>query len=424
MSGTDNCKPRRTSEHKPQTMQANACLPLIGFIVIAMGVSCWAAPVPEVRQPTDEPRPAISSKAHDDAEPAYGQEVVAVVGGRFISRHDVEHSWRTAYERVEGLARRHQLSPDQRLERLQLDWRQAINRLVQERLILQEADRERQQLIDRYAFQLASRSDVTPAMARMEIEQQFRAFEDRQFARWRDEAVDEAGGWPKLRGQLQRQGQTRAEWEQQLRDQFVVRVFLQQRVGSVNVSPREIRAYYAEHRDNYTKPLEFRFREILLRPEKFQSEANFRQVAEAVARSFVQPTGPEAFSGLAAQISHAPSRRRGGLVVIGGKQFIPTGVHDEAVDAALLKLKAGQVAGPIATRHGTYFIMLEERRGSGLQALADVQQEIERELRAERLLAKRRELFNVLRKRAKVEVRNDRLPEKFHHAFRDDSEHE
>ena len=383
MLGTDDCKLRRAREHKPQTMQANALLPLTGFIVVVTGAASWAAPVTAVRQPTDEPRPAVNSKASEDAEPRYGREVVAVVGGRFISRHDLEHSWSTAYERVEDLARRRQLSPEKRLERLQQEWRQAITRLVQERLILQEANREREQMIDRYVFQLASRSDITPTMARMEIEEQFRAFEERQFARWRDEAVNEAGGWPKLRGQLQRQGQTRLEWEQQLRDQFVVRVFLQQRVGSVNVSPREIRAYYAKHQDNYTKPLEFRFREILLRPEKFQSEANFRQVAEAVARSFVQPMGSEAFASLAAQISHAPSRRRGGMVVIGGKQFIPTGVHDEAVDKALLKLKAGQVAEPITTRPGTYFIMLEERRGNGLQALADVQQEIERELRAD-----------------------------------------
>lgn len=343
-------------------------------------------------------------------KPRDGKDVVAIAGERIVLRRDVEIAWSSAYERVEDLMRQNKIRPAQRARRLQKEWTDAIRRVIQQELIFQEATRERRRLIDRIVRMRVTGGD-SAVMTRRDVNRLVRREEERFFGAYRTQVVADAGGWKEIQKLLDRQGASRAEWETKLREQFIVRRFLAMKVGEARVSPRAVREYYRKNLDRFSRPEEVKFREILVARDEFRKEAFFRKAAEAISGALASGRGD--FEAIAKKVSHAPSKRRDGLYVIGGRDFVERGVHEAAVEAAIDKLEPGQVSGPIETERGIYFIRLEKRRPAGPRPLGEVQDAVVRGIRTEAIGRKRLELFEKLRKDGRVQIQNDRLPEKF-----------
>ena len=80
---------------------------------------------------------AAADEKTDRRQAARGEEVVALVGDRFISRRDVELAWSLAFERVQDLVRRNKIRVAERTQRLQKEWTDTIKVLVQEQLLFQ-----------------------------------------------------------------------------------------------------------------------------------------------------------------------------------------------------------------------------------------------------------------------------------------------
>jgi parvulin-like peptidyl-prolyl isomerase len=363
--------------------------------------------------------PSESDDVRTVAQTDEDNKVVAEVAGRFVSQRDVELSWLLAYERMQRMARRKGLSAEEYRNRLHEEWKAAIERLVQEQLILQQARLERERLLEQIALALSMTSDVSPMMARAQAEEKLQDFENKRFSMWRDQAVEAAGGWRKLEATLEEKGQTTVQWEEQLREQLEVRAYLEQEVGEIRVSPKQIRAHYDEHKEDYINPVRYRYREILLNFEHLQEHLAlerrefYDEFVQTLAARLQQEEGRARFINFAREFSAADSAEDGGLRVVAGEQFVPEDILSPAVRDALEEMEIGDVSGPIPMDEGVRFLKLEGRKGGSGMTLLEAQSEVARAIYNEALASARQEVFEKLRARLKVVIHDDSLPAKY-----------
>lgn len=149
------------------------------------------------------------------------------------------------------------------------------------------------------------------------------------------------------------------------------------------VTDEEAKKLYDQQIGNTPKQEEMRARHILVKEE-----------AEAKALVEELKKGGD-FAELAKKKSTGPSASRGGdLGYFGKGQMVP------AFEAAVLKLKKGEVSEPVKTRFGWHVIKLEDKRTRELPKFEAVKEQIKRSM----LQSKAQEIIGELRKNAKIEI--------------------
>ena len=133
------------------------------------------------------------------------------------------------------------------------------------------------------------------------------------------------------------------------------------------ITPREIKAYYNLHRDEFAEPAAVRFRQVVTKNKD-----------DAVLISKRLKEG-EDLGELAVNHSISPEGERGGEV-----GWIAKGVLDESMEKVLLSLPVGKTGPVVESPYGYHIFEVTARRPEGFKSLPDAVAEIEAKLLEEK----------------------------------------
>ncbi len=172
------------------------------------------------------------------------------------------------------------------------------------------------------------------------------------------------------------QGISMDEFRQRLREEIEKAQLINREIrGKVNVTPEEVQRYYEAHKDEYATPGQVHVRHIVLRLDPNASPEEVQKVMDKAAELRKRIEDGEDFATLAKQYSEGPAAASGGDL-----GNLKKGEMLDEFEAAVDKLKVGEVSPPVRTSVGVHLIMLEEKSGEGHTGIAELQGEIKDKL--------------------------------------------
>jgi parvulin-like peptidyl-prolyl isomerase len=158
------------------------------------------------------------------------------------------------------------------------------------------------------------------------------------------------------------------EWKEKLRQQLLVKKIIERASRTLDpITPREIKAYYNLHRDEFAEQAAVRFRQVVTKNKD-----------DAVLISKRLKEG-EDLGELAVNHSISPEGERGGEV-----GWIAKGVLDESMEKVLFSLPVGKTGPVVESPYGYHIFEVTARRPEGFKSLPDAVAEIEAKLLEEK----------------------------------------
>lgn len=169
-----------------------------------------------------------------------------------------------------------------------------------------------------------------------------------------DVAKDNNIAIPQLIDTLNRAGVTTQTFAQQISAQLIWQKVVTARYGTdVLIGDQEVDEAMNRLKQGSDKP-QFLLSEIYLGVDRAEDDPSVRASAEQFAQQIMQGVS---FAIVAGQFSQSPSAADGGDI-----GWVTQGELAEELDAALLPLRPGQIAGPIRAEGGYHILLLRDRR--------------------------------------------------------------
>ncbi|MEI6634313.1 MAG: peptidylprolyl isomerase [Chlamydiota bacterium] len=294
------------------------------------------------------------------------EQIVAVVNDEIITYSEIEKILSPVFEQYEQI-----YSGAELFTMLQKARRDVLNHLVEERLIIQDAKRQkiREQMGDDFAKEVEQ--SIAEVKAKFPSEEEFQK-------------------------SLKRQGFTMDGYRAQEEQRTLVRAMLIKEVSArCGVSPAEIKAFYEAHPKEFTEGEKIHVSQIWIKdtPEK-PGEAE-RMAREVLSRL----DAGESFAELARKYSNCPYAQKGG-----DWGFIGRGHWNRELEDAAFALEPGAHSGIVKSTLGYHLIMLHEKKPATVKSLAGVYKAIEDKLFREKAGVKRDEWLARLRKKAYISM--------------------
>ena len=137
----------------------------------------------------------------------------------------------------------------------------------------------------------------------------------------------------------------------------------------VNLSDKDLQDYYSAHKDEFTRPERVRARHILVKVTDPSKDAEAKQRLEQ-ARQRIQ--GGADFAKVAGEVSEDPgSKARGGDLDFFGRGQMVKEFEDAAFGA-----KTGELVGPVKSPFGYHLLQVTDRQPPGVEPFAQAKEQI------------------------------------------------
>lgn len=295
-------------------------------------------------------------------QPAQGETVnriVAVVNDDVITNADVAAYLNALREDQDAPS---PLQPDTpAVERM------ALQRLVEEHLILQEAKR------------LEVRVDPE------EVLERYNAFRNR------------FGSDALFRRSLAESALSEEQLKRKIREQFMVQRVIDAKVRStIVVSPQDVAQEIGSHPELARPGNRMRLSHLLVRVNEHRSETEAKTLIEQIHQQLAN--GAE-FSTLAKRYSEDQRKADGGAM-----GWVAQGELMPALDAALANLKPGELSSPLQTRLGFHLVKVEEVRPASSLTLTEAHQAVYQRLYQEKFQSAFTRWLEDLKSKAYIEI--------------------
>lgn len=137
--------------------------------------------------------------------------------------------------------------------------------------------------------------------------------------------------------------------------------------ASVKVNEKQARIYYAAHQDQFTEPEQTRVSVILLKVDPSATSATWKKAEEQAQALAKRIRAGEDFAALARQYSGDGSAPQGGDM-----GYLHSGMLPEGTQAALAKLKNGELINSIRLLEGFAVFRLTDRKAAKLHQFETV----------------------------------------------------
>ena len=144
----------------------------------------------------------------------------------------------------------------------------------------------------------------------------------------------------------------------------------------VQVSPQDVQRYYEDNEQQYKQPEQVRASHILLKTEG-KDDAAVKKQAEDLAK---QAKAGADFAALAKKFSEDDSNKDKG----GDLDFFGKGTMVPEFDTVVFAMQPGQISDAVKTQFGYHVIKLTEKRAASQRPIAEVQAQIEDQIKWQR----------------------------------------
>jgi hypothetical protein len=170
-----------------------------------------------------------------------------------------------------------------------------------------------------------------------------------------------------------------------------------------DVSPDEMLQYYQSHLAEYEYPTQARWEELMVRKDRFRSEAEaFAALAhmgnEVWQRGTAQPVRGAAFAEVAKAKSDGFTAKDGGV-----HDWTTKGALEcQAIDEAIFGLAVGQMSPILDSGPAFHIVRVLERKEAGRKQFTEVQDSIRKKLKSERFQVEVEKYLGELRQNARI----------------------
>jgi parvulin-like peptidyl-prolyl isomerase len=295
------------------------------------------------------------------------EKVAAVVGSNIVLASEVEEKVTPLMAEVNRMT-----DPNKRAARAAALRREALERLIDDELILQQATE----------LKLSISSEQVDASIE-EIKKQ-NNIDDEQ-----------------LRQALRGQGMTMAAYRADLKRQLLRFRVLNIAVGSrVNISDEEVKAYYDRHLKDSAN-VQVRASHVFIAIPEGADAATVAEKRDQAQKVIERAKGGEDFAKLARELSDdAATRAEGGDLGFFGKDMLP-----KAIEEMVFAMQPGEIRGPVRADRGFHVIKLVDRKTKDPKPFDDVKDDIRMQLRQKDMERQTKTYLAELRKKTLVDIR-------------------
>ncbi len=260
----------------------------------------------------------------------------------------------------------------------ELDRKEVLEKLIEERLLLQQAGPLGVQVRDK---------EVDEAVR--EIKQRFP----------NQDLFEQA---------LAREGLSPDEFKNRIRNQIIVKKVVDKQIRSaVEITDDEAAKYYEKHKDELKEPQKVHIRHILIKSgkDKAKALAKAREVQGLLKKG-------SSFESLAKEYSDDEETRDKG----GDLGFISKGMIFPEIEKAAFKGKAGSMAGPVESKLGFHLVQIVEFESEKTKSLDDsidvegtsvpIRQYVKNIILTEKVKGKLDDWVKALKEKAIIEMKN------------------
>jgi len=240
---------------------------------------------------------------------------------------------------------------------------------------------------------------------------------DQQFASILED-IKTSNNWDdaKFQEALKQQGMTLADLRRNLeRRMLVQQVQRVEILDKISITDEEARAYYDQHKSEFTSATEITLREILLDVPTTDKGVNVGQDDEIKTRAEElrkRILGGEPFPRLAGEFSVAASKANGGLIgPLTADELAP------ALRNRLAGMQVGDITEPLRTQRGYQILKLESRTDPKVRTFQDARGDIGSTIGEQKLRGEREKYLDRLRAQATITWRNDELKKAYEGAL-------
>jgi len=249
-------------------------------------------------------------------------------------------------------------------------------------------------LMDRGLLTQAAKRDLKePAELRMVMEIADKA--------WREEEVPPllrnmgVANESALQAKLAERGTSLAAIHESYRLEFLAGHYMESQLrAEITLTESELRDYYNAHRDEFRRPEQWTWREVVVDVTRHASRAEARSKAEAVLARLQRGAD---FAAVARIESEGPNRAAGGLW-----EAAAGGYAVAAVNRALAALPLDQLSAIIEGPSSYHIVRIEADRAAGPAPFDEVQDEVRRIVRHQKVERASNALLETLRQQAVV----------------------
>ena len=248
-----------------------------------------------------------------------------------------------------------------------------LQRIIESRLQLQQAEREKIQIED-----AEMQEQVADLMTRLRVQTE-----------------------RELEATLKTQGLSLDSVKKRLKEQTMVQRLIRRKVAlRISVTEQEIDRYLGENREKLESGLSFVARHILFLPDPGRGEDGWTDARRKAGEVYAQLLGGADFAEVAKKFSEDGSGKDGGAL-----GTLKRGELAADIEAAVLKLHAGDVSPPFRSQVGYHLFKLDSRETLAGEALVTARNQIRDILFREKYAVRLRDYLVEIRQRAVIDMR-------------------
>ena len=185
------------------------------------------------------------------------------------------------------------------------------------------------------------------------------------------------------------------ELREAYRQDFLFRGYIDQKLGpKMKVELPEMIDYYNEHLHDFDQVAQTTWREVVIETSLHPNRADAKKKADA---ALARLRRGDDFAKVAAEMSEGPNKAKGGLW-----KTAPGSYSVASVNALLESLPTGQISQVVEGPTGFHIVRVEARRPAGPSTFAEVQDDIRRTLRGQKVREQSSAYLEKLRKKTPV----------------------
>lgn len=201
-----------------------------------------------------------------------------------------------------------------------------------------------------------------------------------------------------FREYLTLKGTTEEKYRERMKNQMLIQRITSMEVKRPTVTDDEARAYYEEHKDQFSDPGRVHARHIILMASRDRDPEAFREAWAKMVDIKEEILDGADFASMAERHSQDASAQKGGdLGWFGAGQMIPE------FERLAFRLEPGEVGGPLETRFGIHLIQVIDREAPSAESFGKVLEAIRAKMEQEIYKERRQAWVDKIRDQSYIE---------------------